>query len=334
MSLVKAAVIQAYQRGLEGTLIDEAPPFRTMAHLTAMATQKNRVWEAWCKSLERTVCPAKYMGLARPEIRRSLRAGGRRTYDPVPPVVTVPPPTTLPGARAAIVPSQNATLAQRWDAIFAEVEAEVAGRPIYDRRQPTVFYTDGSCADNGHPWAAAGWGVSVHNSPTLGDYFGALPGQVQTNNRAELTAIEVSLQLAWNSDHSDCRIMADCNMACQAIDNVTPEWEWRRALGVSGWMARWERNGWRSAAGSRVSHADLWQRILRWLRLFESSPDRNVTVRYVKAHDGQAGNERADKLAKMGAELRKKLLEREWGGDTAIGEAMGDYWSNRSSKSS
>ena len=55
---------------------------------------------------------------------------------------------------------------------------------------------------------------------------------MQTNNRAELAAIEASLQLAWNSDHADCRIMTDCNMACQAIDNVTPEWEWRRALDV------------------------------------------------------------------------------------------------------
>ena len=158
-------------------------------------------------------------------------------------MIIVPPPTALPGARAAVVPSQDTTLAQRWDAIFAEVEAEVRGQPIYDRTQPTIFYTDGSCDDNGRPWAAAGWGVSVHNSHTLGDYFGALPGQVQTNNRAELAAIEASLQLAWNSDHADCRVIADCNMACQTIDNVEEEWSWRRALGVSGWMARWERNG-------------------------------------------------------------------------------------------
>ena len=59
-----------------------------------------------------------------------------------------------------------------------------------------------------------------------------------------------------------------------------------------------------------------------------------MIVRYVKAHDEQVGNEREDKLVKMGAELRRKLLKREWGGDMVIGEAMGDYWSNRSSKSS
>ena len=144
LSLVKLAVVSSYQRGEQGALIEEAPPFRTIAHLTAMASKKSGEWEAWCKSLERTVYPVKYLGLARPEIRQSLREGGCRHYDPVPPVITVPPPTQLPGTAAAVVPSQDTTLAQRWDAIFTEVEAEVAGRPVYDRSQPTVFYTDGS----------------------------------------------------------------------------------------------------------------------------------------------------------------------------------------------
>ena len=57
-----------------------------------------------------------------------------------------------------------------------------------------------------------------------------------------------------------------------------------------------------------------------------------MTIRYVKAHNGQAGNERADELAKRGATLRRNLLEREWG-EMGIGEAMGDYWANRQSES-
>ena len=310
-------------------MIEEAPPFRTIAHLTAMASKQSGEWEAWCKSLERTVCPVKYYGLARPEIRQSLRDGGRRHYDPVPPIVTVPPPIHQPGTTAAVVPSQDTTLAQRWDAIFAEVEAEVAGRPIYDRSQPTYFYTDGSCMDNGRPWAAAGWGVCVTNSHTLGEYYGALPGQVQTNNRSELAAIEAALQLAWGSTHHDCIVMADCNMACMGIDNMEEEWAWRRALGVSGWMSRWEKNGWRTSAGRRVSHTDIWKRILSWLRRFEDAPARRVQVRYVKAHNGEEGNERADTLAKLGADLRRKLSKRQGPDYDWIGEAMGDYWSNR-----
>ena len=78
-----------------------------------------------------------------------------------------------------------------------------------------------------------------------------------------------------------------------------------------------------------MSHADIWQRILRWLKLFEGSPDRSVKVRYVKAHNGEEGNERADALTKMGADLRRKLSVRHGPDDDWIGEAMGDYWSNR-----
>ena len=291
-------------------MVEEPPPFRSFTHLRALTSKRNGWWEKWCKSIERTVCSTKYGGLARQSIRRSLRrGGGRRPYDPVAPTIIVPPPTAHPETSAAVVSSQDVTLTQRWDTIFAEAEAEVAGRPIYDRGQPTIFWTDGSCRDNGMPFATAGWGVCVHNSDTLGEFFGALPGNIQTNNRAELAAVEAALQLAWTSHHDNCIIRADCNLACLAIDNTEKEWAWRRALGVSGWMSRWERNGWRTAKGRRVSHTDIWKRILRWLRLFRDSPDRNVTVTHVRAHVGVFGNERADELAKEGADLRYELTE-------------------------
>ena len=168
----------------------------------------------------------------------------------------------------------------------------------------------------------------MHNSDTLGECYGALPDQMQSNNRAELAALEAALQLAWNSAHLDCRVLADCNLACLAIDNDTEEWKWRSALGVKGWLDRWETNGWWTAAGGRVSHSDIWKRILRWLTLFENSPDRCVSVRHVKAHNGTVGNERADSLAKLGAELRFKLMG-EQGPTDWFKNALTNYWSNR-----
>ena len=140
--------------------------------------------------------------------------------------------------------------------------------------------------------------------------------------------MEAALQLAWNSNHRECIVRADCNLACQAIDNTDADWAWRHALGVSGWMRRWERNGWRTVKGRRVSHTDIWKRILKWLRLFRDSPDRSMKVTHVKAHVGVWGNERADELAKMGAELRYKLTEAQ----TSPGwfqDALSDYWMNR-----
>ena len=64
--------------------------------------------------------------------------------------------------------------------LFAEVMGKVKDLPIYDPTAPTDFYTDGSCLDNGRPWACAGWGVGVENSDQLGEFFGAVPGTAQT----------------------------------------------------------------------------------------------------------------------------------------------------------
>ena len=32
------------------------------------------------------------------------------------------------------------------------------------------------------------------------------------------------------------------------------------------------------ATGGRVCHSDVWKRILRWLRLFEVHPEKNVSI--------------------------------------------------------
>ena len=97
---------------------------------------------------------------------------------------------------------------------------------------------------------------------------------------------------------------------------------------MNGWLRRWELTGWKSATGKRVRHVDIWTRIMHWLRLFESAPDRQVQVMHVKAHAGTHGNERADSLAKEGAELRFKLVElampNEWFQST-----LNKYWTNR-----
>ena len=93
MSLVKKAILRSYERGHLGTLMDEAPPHRSIAHLVALASKRDGSWEDWCAMLARTVCPKVYDGLTAPGIRQSMRRGGRRTYDPVSPVVTVSPPT-------------------------------------------------------------------------------------------------------------------------------------------------------------------------------------------------------------------------------------------------
>ena len=86
--------------------------------------------------------------------------------------------------------------------------------------------------------------------------------------------------------------------------------------------------GWRSASGKRVSHADIWRLILGWLRKFEGDPGRKVEVRHVRAHAGDVGNEKADELAKKGAKLRGDLMRNE-GGEGWFERTVKRYWEVR-----
>ena len=62
-----------------------------------------------------------------------------------------------------------------------------------------IIYTDGACPRNGQKLACAGYGVHFPSQPKR-DTFGSLPGMVQTNQRAELTAILRAIELTDDID--------------------------------------------------------------------------------------------------------------------------------------
>ena len=212
--------------------------------------------------------------------------------------------------------------------LVTEALAEVTGREIEDRDRSMDIFTDGSCLKNGRPWVDAGWGVCVRNSADLGDFYGALPGNSQTSNRAELTALVVALQLAWHSGRSWTRILPDSNLACQGASNHDDEWAWRAALGMDGWLERWERQNWRTVSGRSVSHTDLWRKILEWLRRFSQAPGRRLEILHVRGHAGNKGNERADDLAKLGSKLRYDIMSNKLSEDW-MKRVKELYWRNR-----
>ena len=64
--------------------------------------------------------------------------------------------------------------------------------------------------------------------------------------------------------------------------------------GVTEWMARWKRNGWRTADKQPVKNRDLWE------RLDGALGSHQVSWHWVKGHAGHPENERADRLANQG----------------------------------
>jgi ribonuclease HI len=62
--------------------------------------------------------------------------------------------------------------------------------------------------------------------------------------------------------------------------------------GITKWIAKWKRNGWRTAAKTPVKNADLWQRL-------EAAIERHdIRWVWVRGHTGHPENERADALAR------------------------------------
>ncbi len=68
--------------------------------------------------------------------------------------------------------------------------------------------------------------------------------------------------------------------------------------GMTEWLPGWKTRGWRTAAKAPVKNVDLWQR----LDALIAESDHTIEWRWVRGHNGDPGNERADALANLGVE--------------------------------
>jgi ribonuclease HI len=135
------------------------------------------------------------------------------------------------------------------------------------------IYTDGACSGNPGP---GGWGAVLLYGGREKELFGGEAAET-TNNRMELMA------------------------AIQALESLTRPIPVRLHTdstyvrsGVTKWLPKWKRNGWKTAGKQPVKNADLWQ------RLDTAMQRHTVEWLWVKGHAGNPGNERADALANRG----------------------------------
>ena len=69
--------------------------------------------------------------------------------------------------------------------------------------------------------------------------------------------------------------------------------------GMTEWLPGWKAKGWRTAAKQPVKNVELWMRLDELV----SGAGHAIDWRWVRGHNGDAGNERADELANMGVEV-------------------------------
>ena len=135
------------------------------------------------------------------------------------------------------------------------------------------IYTDGACKGNPGP---GGWGAWLKSGPHEKELWGGEP--LTTNNRMELTAVIQALSVLKQGSHvilhTDSSYVKD---------------------GITTWIHGWKARGWTTSDRKPVKNIDLWQ------QLDALRTRHHVDWRWVRGHNGDPGNERADQLANRGA---------------------------------
>ena len=140
---------------------------------------------------------------------------------------------------------------------------------------PITIYTDGACKGNPGP---GGWGAWLRYGEHTKEMWGG--ERLTTNNRMELTAVIEAL----------ASLKRPCRVALYTDSEYVRN-------GITTWIHGWKKRGWKTADHKPVKNVELWQ------RLEALAAGHDVRWHWVKGHNGDPCNERADQLANRGVDL-------------------------------
>ena len=139
------------------------------------------------------------------------------------------------------------------------------------------IYTDGACSGNPGP---GGWGAVLICGDNTKEIYGSEKNT--TNNRMELlAAINALKALKFPSQvelYTDSVYVRD---------------------GITKWIISWKACNWRKKDKKEIKNLELWQ------ELDKISGQHQINWHWVKAHNGNIGNELADSLAVKGRDEAK-----------------------------
>ena len=146
------------------------------------------------------------------------------------------------------------------------------------------IYTDG--AAKGNP-GKAGWGAVFIVGSKIFEIGGGK--NHATNNQMELTApIEALKYIKKHKISESIEIVSDSQYVI---------------LGITEWIQNWMKNNWRNANKKPVLNRELWK------KLYSLTQELKLKWTYVKGHNGDKYNERADEIATSFADGNPAKLE-------------------------
>lgn len=133
-------------------------------------------------------------------------------------------------------------------------------------QQKLIIYTDGAC--KGNP-GVGGWGAIL----IYGEVTKEISGYVDhtTNNQMELTAVIEALKI----------LKRECDIVIYTDSKYVQQ-------GITEWISGWIKRGWKN-----VKNIELWQ------ELHALAQKHNISWQWVRGHNGNPLNERADELANL-----------------------------------
>tara|TARA_B100000959_G_scaffold95257_1_gene101031 strand:+ start:950 stop:1411 length:462 start_codon:yes stop_codon:yes gene_type:complete len=132
------------------------------------------------------------------------------------------------------------------------------------------IYTDGACSGNPGP---GGWAAIILANNEVKDMFSGSEKNT-TNNQMELMAPIKAIQKFKKK--SEISIFTDSTYVRD---------------GITTWIKKWEKNGWKTASKKPVKNKDLWK------KLKNLSSKHSVRWIWVKGHSQDKYNNLVDELA-------------------------------------
>lgn len=130
------------------------------------------------------------------------------------------------------------------------------------------------------------------------DYFSSVASPV-TNNMLEIEAVIFAMNEAMKREVAHLQIYSDSEMTCKAMN---------------GWIDRWSNNNWCRPDGTPIKNPEIWKRAKEGMDTLQAI-GISFKIDWVRAHNGDLGNELADILATMGVfqsqlgrEVKKEVI--------------------------